>query len=115
MKQLINQKTKYKPLKFHKMNLKINLTVIKNSIKVSKHTNNPETFSASISNKERDIKIKVTCFTQKDIKQDIYPYFTIEMEEEEFCKTLFLADIKEVRDVYNAFISQGNESYLLTL
>jgi len=95
----------------------INLQTIKNTITVAKHTGEMECFTASIKNKEREFSIIVSYYPAHNPKEDIYPYFTINMKEEAFYKTDYVGgkDLKTVRDTYNAFITQGNKSYLETV
>jgi len=96
--------------------MKTTLTNIKNTMIVAKKTQNIEHFSCSIRNKDRDISIVCTYSPFKDKKQDIYPYWEIEMKEEEYQRKVVLGgdDIHEVRDIFNGFCAQGKESYLET-
>jgi len=92
----------------------VTLQSLKDTIKVAKHFNKPENFTTSIRNNERDISIIVTYYPDHNPKEDIYPYWLIEMREEELCKKEYLGakELRKVRDIYASFVNQGNESFL---
>lgn len=95
--------------------MKITIGQLKNTIKVANHTEEMDCFSASIKNEHREFSIIVSYYPTSKPKEDIYPYWTINMKEEDLYKTEHLngTDLRQVRDIYNAFISQGiGESYL---
>lgn len=91
------------------MHLSIN--DLKNNTNVATFTGKPVTFSAKICNEFRDISIFISYFPELKPEEDIYPYWKVEMNEEEFCKTVFLngKDLKEVKDIYNGFTNQGKD------
>lgn len=90
------------------------ISQLRNTITVAIHTMEPQNFNTKISNAVRDIYIEVTYFPEKNIKEDIYPYWHIDMVEEEWSKKLFVEgrDLKQVRDIYNGFVNQGEVSFL---
>lgn len=93
----------------------ISISDLKNTMKVAKHTGEMECFTAQRRDKHRDISIIVSYYPQEDKKQDIYPYWTVNMsEEEDFkCVTFGKLDLIKIRDTFNGFMSQGiGESYL---
>lgn len=93
----------------------ITLQDLKNTMKVAKHTGEMECFSASKRNDYREFSIIVSYYPAHDPKNDIYPYWTVNMKEEDCYKTEHLNgnQLHEVRDMYNGFITQGiGESYL---
>jgi len=63
----------------------------------------------------RDIEIKLSYCPDYCPKDDIYPYFTLEMREEELQTKYFFNtnELPLIKEVFNRFISQGiGESYL---
>lgn len=93
----------------------ITLQDLKNTMKVAKHTGEMECFTASIKNEHREFSIIVSYYPASDPKNDIYPYWTINMKEESLFKVEHVQgkDLATVRDIYNRFTSQGiGESYL---
>jgi len=88
---------------------------IKNGMKVAKHENClTEVFSYKITNKERDIFIKCSFCPILNKENDEYPYFLLEMKEEEFQRKEYFSkwQMKEMKDITNAFLAQGSESFL---
>ena len=98
------------------MKNRVTVQELKNTIKVAKHTNSKECFSAKLTNDKRDISIMVEYYPKKDISQDIYPYWVIKMDEEGITENTFLSgnELTHVRDIYNGFVNQGNSSFLET-
>lgn len=63
----------------------------------------------------RDIEITCSFEPQFIPKEDIYPYYKLEMKEEELKTSYFFAttEIPTIVEIWNKFISQGvGESYL---
>lgn len=63
----------------------------------------------------RDISIEITYHPLKNVKEDIYPYWLLEMREEETFRTVMVdkSNLRLVRDIYNGFVNQGkDESFL---
>lgn len=96
--------------------MKTTIQDLKNIMKVAKHTNCQQNISARISNDERGIKITVSYSPTLNKKEDIYPFWLIDMQEEELTFSVNIQgnDLKEVRNIYNDFITQGNKSFLET-
>ena len=91
------------------------IALLKNLVKVANHTGKIEDMSHSKVGSFRKIEIKVSYSPILDKANDIFPYWKLEMKEEEFQKTIILngKQINEVKDIYNGFISQGlKESYI---
>lgn len=92
---------------------------IKDTMKVAKATKEPLRIKASRRDGDnvpngRDISIEITYHPEKDVKNDIYPHFIVKCVEEELTNTIYFNDaqIVEVRDLYNEFMNQKDESYL---
>jgi hypothetical protein len=96
--------------------MKITIGMLKNIIAVANDSGEMECCTVSIKNEQREISIICSYYPRKDPAQDIYPYWTLNMKEEEFYKTETFngKDLKGVRDTYNAFITQGQKSFLET-
>lgn len=95
--------------------MKLSIKDLENNIIVANHIGKTDTFSAKICNEDRDISIFVSYCPDNKPDEDIYPFWKIEMNEEEFMKTIYLNgnDLKEVRDIYNGFCNQGkDESFI---
>lgn len=98
-------------------NYKVRIQEIKNGIKVAEHEKTlTEVFEVKLRDKNRDISIKCSYNPTLNKANDEYPYFLLEMKEEEFQRKEFFSkwQIKELRDITNAFLAQGNESFLET-
>lgn len=99
--------------------MKMSLKDIKTQIEATNVIGKIEPFSAKLTSNKRDIFIQVTYFNKEDRKQDIYPYWLIEMREEELCKTMHINgnDLKQVRDIYNGFCASFNtdKSFIETI
>ncbi len=89
---------------------------LKNTMFVAKKTNKVDDITAKVSNKDREFSIKVTFHPAKDIEKDLFPYWLVEMSEEEFCQKVYFGekDLKGIKELYNGFINQKQESFLNT-
>ena len=98
------------------MNINITNQCLKNIMKVATAKKEIESISQSKKNDFRDIEIKLSYSPLLSPKDDVYPYWKLEMREEENFKAIFIngTNLKDVKNIFNRFTSQGEkETYLL--